>query len=363
MKYYGFISESISIFDMQRYDINKFSVKSDESKKVFKVCFDESNRDEFFEAIDYENNFKKEKRELNYIGEDGYKYKFYPDGTIEKTTRFSKREERKIWKIYLSYENKIAKANVFRNDAIKKYPNGITLLKRCIGGYDKYIYVNSENGSFIPFRFKPAKSKNAPLLVYYAGAGTLGFDNFKQLFEFITLFSLKRIPEDCNILLPQAYTGINMGVQSETKIGEYVKNVADIVLEFSDRFNVDQCRRYCFGTSFGGGCVWENIYAFEDIFAAAVPVMGTLLDFNKKLPVLVKRYKGMPIWMAHSSDDNNVVITSDDAVYAQLKQINPEIKYTRWEKYGHKMSARFYRQQLFIEWMFEQKKQISESYN
>lgn len=120
-----------------------------------------------------------------------------------------------------------------------------------------------------------------------------------------------------------------------------------------NNYSVDKDRVYCFGTSFGGCCVWYSISMYPELFAAAVPAMGLMMHFKEFLPVL-KKYSTMPIWIAHSSDDNNVNIAVDDYLYNELKNINPNLRYTRWDKFGHKMAGHFYRKEPFIDWMFKQ---------
>lgn len=48
-------------------------------------------------------------------------------------------------------------------------------------------------------------------------------------------------------------------------------------------------------------------------------------------------------------------IDSDDYFYDKLKALGANVKYTRWNKYGHSMSAKFYRKEPWVEWIFQQK--------
>ena len=56
-----------------------------------------------------------------------------------------------------------------------------------------------------------------------------------------------------------------------------------------------------------------------------------------------------------SSDDTNVKIDSDDYYAAELKKLGADIKYTRWDKYGHTMSGKFYRTEKWAEWCLSKK--------
>lgn len=176
----------------------------------------------------------------------------------------------------------------------------------------------------------------------------MGNDNLKQLFDNLPLYK-QLLKTDCNILLPQAPFGSNRGEAMQN----YIKSIKRLVDELPADF--DRKRIYIIGTSFGGCCVWQLVYLFPEYFAAAVPVMGGLCldrDYEKyDIGLLVKT----PIWAAHSSDDTNVKIDSDDYYAAELKKLGADIKYTRWDKYGHTMSGKFYRTEKWAEWCLSKK--------
>ena len=56
-----------------------------------------------------------------------------------------------------------------------------------------------------------------------------------------------------------------------------------------------------------------------------------------------------PIWMAHSTDNGVVSIDSDDKFYQKLKEENANVKYTRPDKYGHKLASKFLRKERWTE--------------
>ena len=64
----------------------------------------------------------------------------------------------------------------------------------------------------------------------------------------------------------------------------------------------------------------------------------------------VEKLVTTPLWIAHSSDDNNVTIDSDDYCFDKLQKLGADIKYTRWDKYGHSMSGKFYKTEKWTEW-------------
>lgn len=354
MKFYaytGIYKEDYEVFA-------KYVVKESSDKTVFKVAFDESQKDEFFRDMNI-NSYLELDLPVSYIGDDGYLYNFFKGGTVKKGEKCSSKLEKQMWKGRIKLSKKIGRDKKYRDKVIAKN-NGeqIEFVSTSFGGYDKYIYVNADKNYVLPFRWKKARSKNAPLMIYYQGAGALGHDNFKPVFEFKSFLFCKKIP-DCNILIPQAPHGSNFGFNGSgaNTIEDYVANCVGLIKTAAEMNDIDLNRIYCFGTSFGGGCVWQSILDYPDMFAAAVPVMGTLIDCKNQLPKLIENYKNTPVWIAHSSDDDNVRIQSDDIVYNELKKINPNIKYTRWDKYGHNMAKYFYRREPFVEWMFSQTKQ------
>lgn len=333
--------------------IKKYVVESYANNQVLKLCFDECDCGAYFNDMKY-MPYMRRGNTANFIGEDNYIYAFSFDGSREMLRKLTKKDNRDILNRHIKLANRMSRDSDYREKILRKYTDSqLNFVSGGFKSYDKYLYVNRKDNYIIPFRFKKAKKANAPLLVYYQGAGALGHDNFKPFFEFRSFLFGKKLP-DCNILIPQAPYGVNFGAEM-TAFYKYVNQCILLIKSILHKYDMDNSRVYCFGTSFGGSCVWENIYDASDLFACAVPVMGLLINRDEKIPKLTNTYNGMPVWIAHSSDDTNVRIDSDDQLYNELVKINPEIKYTRWDKYGHKMAGRFYRKEPFIDWMFSQR--------
>lgn len=282
-------------------------------------------------------------------GSDGYLY-ILSQSSVEKKEkmphsimrayrhyyRFKKKENKgKEW-----IKDNNAKQWIEENKKIQN--NGLT--KFSVGRFSAYRYNDTENEMCFPFRLLASKEKNKPLFVLFHGAGAMGNDNIKQLFDNIPLYK-QILKEDCNTLSPQAPFGSNKG---DDLTQNYIKSVKKLIDELPIDF--DRKRIYIVGTSFGGFCVWHLAYLFPEYFAAAAPVMGGLsfnCDFEK---YDVQRLVKMPLWVAHSSDDTNVRIDSDDYYVAELKKLGADIKYTRWNKYGHSMYKNFYKTENWVEW-------------
>ena len=100
--------------------------------------------------------------------------------------------------------------------------------------------------------------------------------------------------------------------------------------------------------------VWRMLYNNPKMFAGGVPVEGDIL-INKLDKNDIAKLSNQNIWMAHSSNDTNVLIDNDDKIFKLLKLANCNVKYTRWNKLGHNMSGYFYRIKRWKKWLFNNK--------
>lgn len=282
---------------------------------------------------------------IQLVGTDDYLY-------IMSQTSLEKKEKMphsimKAYRYYKHYKKKQLRADDYIRREIENNEDGIRKIHG--GKFSSYKYTDKANKMSIPFRLFETKEKNRPLFVLFHGAGALGHDNIKQMFDNIPLY--RQISEtDCNILFPQAPYGANRGYDL---IQSYIKSVKNLIDELPIDF--DRNRIYIVGTSFGGCCVWHISYLFPGYFAAGVPVMGKLFFDNDFSCYDVESLAKTPLWIAHSSDDDNVTIDSDDYCFDKLQKLGADIKYTRWDKYGHSMSGKFYKEEKWTEWCLSKK--------
>lgn len=352
MEYFFYANRSWSEID----DLEPFIVKRYMNNNVFKIVFDDTSYEDFANSFNLRYIIEKNSK-FQAFGIDGYFYNITLSGAI-KEDKYPQYYPSLIflvqYNMYKSYySDKKFKEKVLNDIARgkdRKASNGAF-------GFNKHLYINNENGFIMPYRFKKANKKNQPLIVYLAGAGTIGHDNLRQLWEFLFYAGGNRVAKhDCNILIPQATRAWLDGDSENTIRNRYTHNCALLIKQLSKENDIDGKRIYIYGTSFGAGCVWNALLNSPDLYAAAVEAMGEHYHYKTLTDAEFEAIANIPIWMVHSSDDTIVKIDSDDYFYGKLKSLGANVKYTRWDKYGHKMSAKFYRKEPWVEWMFNQTK-------
>lgn len=341
MKYYLFAGKNE--LDFQK--LNKFLFKTDKFNHFAIFVFNDTNYKEFYSMIDVSMYC------LTNIGSDGALYYFDGQSIIKKKDK-SPISINANWKRLNKVSKQIESDIEYCDNIRRKYGPGITCLKKSLFGYDKFIFVDSENGLVVPFRFHKARSDNQPLAVYFSGGGTLGHDNYKTLNEFLLYANGNDLAKsDCNIIIPQSmFSEANSEKES---IECFVDSCSKMIRTFLKEYPIDNKRVYTFGMSLGGKCVWRAILSNPELFTVAVPAMGLIYDYRNEN---FEKIKDISIWLAHSSDDEIVKIDSDDYSYNKLKALGADVKYTRWDRYGHTMANRFYKSEDWVQWLLSKAK-------
>lgn len=349
MKLYYIFSADCG-YDLAEISDYKFAGSADKGYLIIKFDVSQIER-----VVKLYGSFLRKSSYINYskingylfFGANGYIYNYYESKLVNTEITGFKSFITVLYLSAIRYKKilKTCKRSVqFEESAIIKNSSVLT--------YNAYEFFCKEQNITFKYRLKRAKGENKPILIYMAGGASLGYDNIKQLFECLFLLHRQLKRYDCNILIPQqpcaSYTVSPTG-------SEYLDAVRQLVDLVCDEVNADRNRVYLTGSSGGGWSTWELIYRYPDYFACGLPVMGTFINHHKEI-IHFENFLNTPLWVAHSSDDDNVVIDSDDYCVEELKKIGAEVRYTRWEKYGHKMHSRFYKNEPWAEWMFKQVK-------
>lgn len=353
MKYYYCISEMMAI------DSNNITSFIDErieknGIEITKLSFDDSNFSEFLEKSEIGKHFTEKDSCIIVLGEDEYLYRLSIGGLEQIENSKGTITLEKYIKNTYKFTKILMKSENYRQRIFKKYnANKIHKTGNGFAKYDKYIYIAKTSNTVIPCRFRKAHKENQPLIVYFGGAGTIGYDNFKQFFEHITFDkTLQLVKADCNILVPQFVRDKYINESYCREI--YTEAVIALIKELQLENKIDSNKIYIYGCSFGGGIVWNMLVNHSDMFAGAIELMGEYYGFKSIDEIDFESIAKTPIWMAHSTDDCVVSIDSDDRFYQKLKEQNANVIYTRPNKHGHKLACVFLRKQNWIDWLLNQ---------
>ena len=334
--------------------IEPYIVKRYKKDVVAKVVFNDSNYHQFANDFNLRESIEKDGR-FQAFGTDGHYYSITLNGPV-KESKYPKYLVKLIclqqYNMFKSYHSDIK----FKEQALKRDVDAKNFSKGSYG-FEKHLYIDKDSSFVMPYRFKRASKSNRSLIVYFAGVETIGHDNSRPLMEFLLYAAGHRvIQQDCNILDPQNMRAWGNGDTENILRNRYTDNCAVLIKQLIKEYDIDSNRIYVYGMSFGGGCVWNAILNSPTLYAAAVETVGEYMNYKTLTDDDFKRISQTPIWMAHSSNDSIVKIASDDYFYDKLKSLGANVKYTRWEKYGHAMAGKFFKKEPWLEWLLKQSK-------
>lgn len=127
-----------------------------------------------------------------------------------------------------------------------------------------------------------------------------------------------------------------------------VVQLLDAVVETN---RVDKNRIYLTGLSRGGSAAWQLATQYPEKFAAMAVVCGMA-----PLPYAHWIDKEMPIWVFHGDKDPVIDVSESDAMVEKLKQMNYNVRYTRYKDVGHNSWDRAYTTDSLYTWLAQQKR-------
>jgi len=200
-----------------------------------------------------------------------------------------------------------------------------------------------------------------PVIVSLHGAGGKGTDNHKQLKVWNSQLAEKerRTEFPCYVLAPQA-----TGLWNAANLKQ-IKKIIDSLA------SVDRDRIYILGHSMGGHGTYIFIQLDPAYFAAAAPSAGSGLTRTADF-ITPQKIKDVPIWAFHGDLDGVCPIAKDQKVFAEMKRLGGNMKFTTWAGGKHGVSDKFIpgsddgntersgkrcdKEQDFMTWLFKQKR-------
>lgn len=233
--------------------------------------------------------------------------------------------------------------------------------------YERSVFVSSL-GDSLNYRLLEPEVMQAgekyPLVLFLHGAGERGNDNEKQLTHGGQMFlnPVNREKYPAFVLFPQcpesgywAYENRPQSfIPTQMPVGKEMPSVFQAVKELLDMYlanpQVDKSRIYIMGLSMGAMGTYDMVSRFPDIFAAAVPICGTVN------PTRLSAARNVAFRIFHGDADDVVPVAGSRQAYKVLKAAGASVEYIEFPGCNHGSWNPAFNYPDFIKWLFTQKK-------
>lgn len=233
--------------------------------------------------------------------------------------------------------------------------------------YEKKVFVSACGDSLnyrllLPQAMKP--NAKYPLVLFLHGAGERGSDNEKQLTHGgqMWLNPVNREKYPAFVLAPQcpetgywAYTArpesfIPDKMPMEKPISPIFSTLKELLDFYLAMPQVDKNRIYIVGLSMGAMGTYDMAIRYPEIFAAAIPICGTVN------PARLEAAKNVKFRIFHGDADNVVTVEGSREAYKALKAAGAEVQYIEFPGVNHGSWTPAFNDPEFMSWLFRQKK-------
>lgn len=255
--------------------------------------------------------------------------------------------------------------------------NLLTLLALCLyslgtwaqsfDAYEKHQYISTD-GDTLNYRLLVPENiqsgKKYPLVLFLHGAGERGNDNELQLFHGGQMWLNPVVREEypAFILVPQcpkngywAYSRRPKSFNPSEMPAEPDKaSVFNALKQLIDTHmakpEVDKSRIYIMGLSMGAMGTFDMVIRHPELFAAAVPICGTVN------PERLAATGDVKFRIYHGDKDPVVPVEGSRQAYRALKAAGKSVIYIEYPGVEHDSWNRAFNDPEFMKWMFSQKK-------
>lgn len=233
--------------------------------------------------------------------------------------------------------------------------------------YERSVFVSSL-GDSLNYRLLEPEVMQAgekyPLVLFLHGAGERGNDNEKQLTHGGQMFlnPVNREKYPAFVLFPQcpesgywAYENRPQSfIPTQMPVGKEMPSVFQAVKELLEMYlanpQVDKSRIYIMGLSMGAMGTYDMVSRFPDIFAAAVPICGTVN------PTRLSAARNVAFRIFHGDADDVVPVAGSRQAYKVLKAAGASVEYIEFPGCNHGSWNPAFNYPDFMKWLFTQKK-------
>lgn len=224
----------------------------------------------------------------------------------------------------------------------------ITVISFSFDAYSQEVkgFFSKEIKSKVEFNYVlqlPENQKQKfPLLLFLHGSGERGTDiNLVKNHSPFTYLSL--IKEPLAIVAPQC---------PENSLWD-TKALYELVVDITNRYNVDTSRIYLTGLSLGGWGTWKLAEEHPELFAAVAPVCAPIDIF---MVDNASKLKEIPVHIYHGALDDIVTPDMSIAMHQELKKINANSELFIFPNDNHNSWDSTYSDPKFYEWILAQHK-------
>ena len=233
--------------------------------------------------------------------------------------------------------------------------------------FEKKVYVTASNDSLNYRLLRPEveqEGEKYPLVLFLHGSGERGSDNEKQLFHGSQMWlnPVNRENYPAFVLVPQcpesgywAYTDRPSSFEpnqmpSDVPLSSVFRTLKELMDTYLAMPQVDKKRVYVIGLSMGAMGTYDLAVRYPEIFAAAIPICGTVN------PTRLSAAKDVKFRIFHGDADTVVPVSGSRQAYKALKAAGADVEYIEFPGVTHGSWNPAFTQPDFMSWLFSQKK-------
>ena len=227
--------------------------------------------------------------------------------------------------------------------------------------YKRCIFVNgTDTLRYRELAPERPEADQYPLVIFMHGAGERGIDNEKQLTHGAQMWLnpinrkkypawvvFPQCPEDgywAYDKRPDSFAPDAMPILDEPT--KYIKLVRGLVNKYIGEGNIDVKRIYLVGLSMGAMAVYDLAERYPGIWAAAVPICGSVN------PKRLKNCRPVAFSIYHGDADKVVPVEASRQAYKRLKEISASVEYKEYPGCSHGSWNPAFCEPNFMKWLF-----------
>lgn len=236
-------------------------------------------------------------------------------------------------------------------------------------GYLKGEFVSPNTSDTLKYRYLTPENqksgKKYPLVIFLHGSGERGSDNEAQLMHGGQMFlnPVNREKYPAYVIFPQAPAHISgayakgslesldpLTMPVESPIQPIIQTLKDLIDSYRAMPSVDNRRIYIMGLSMGGIATFDIVCRFPDVFAAAVPICGSVN------PKRLSSAKDVAFRIFHGDADPAVPTEGSREAYKALRAMGADVEYIEFAGCTHNSWNPAFNYPDFMKWIFKQKR-------